>query len=381
MRTRAHHQYHCPYGHKLKCYRYRKCIEKIIELQTRIGEHDLTYNKAMDEISNSFIKIILLEPANVQQGTPADPVPTEAQRALTPDTIYVTQDEVNRVYDEIIYHRKFFPPEHTDGQRTGNLAPDFIRMFNVTHSTIKDEIKRSIENKLEKEEDPDKISELTQELSILNEKNLTMFDLYPCEKRCKATNMPNMRQPKDVIENNLFTQIVNNEIQDPVDDLINDQTIIFKNRKFINFEIVSRQRGPTSFGKTFDQFFGKIDPESYKLEDETSSPVTYLYPDQLNELVSKGYLKYSSYIDYRNKFVDELSIKYKLVNVPISGTETSEQKLKTMFIMDNINIIKPDAAAGGGGAAGAPNVGGALGQAGGYYNKYQKYLQKYLINY
>jgi hypothetical protein len=59
-----------------------------------------------------------------------------------------------------------------------------------------------------------------------------------------------------------------------------------------------------------------------------------------------------------------------------------------MFIMDESSYeFLPESAcgvdAGAGGGAGAPNVGGAglqAAQGGGYYNKFQKYLQKYLFN-
>jgi hypothetical protein len=302
----------------IKYYRIRKMIDKIIELQPRPGNAPIRFTDAMKQISDAGINI-------------------DAQDILT-NHIPV----FNAVIDEIMARKTFIPSDIDLG-----LFP---------HENIE--------------------------------------DLYSLDPEDRNVLYPKLRHPRDVIENNLMPISVSDATEDdPVEFETSTDTIKFRHRNFRTLEIVEHNR--VSYGNVLgavithtinpdDNYksknnFGKCIMNSFDIAEDV-----YLYPDEFKIFFQRGYTKgdrykinNAEYIAYRTNFIASDKIKYY---IPRSDVP----KIRKMFIMDESSYeFLPESACGAGAAAGAPNVGGAgleAAQGGGYYNKYQKYLQKYLFN-
>ena len=162
----------CVYGPEIKYYRYRKIIDKMIELQsTRSG---LTFKQAMDQITLAGVNILLLNPrpgsnahADITIMNKADI--TAEMLAQKPDNVeWVFQEDVDAVYADILKRKTLFSPRYTDEE--GKFTPELLGLF--------------------------------------KEENINV--LYPADLRCKISTIPNMRNTSDVITNNLMPEIIIN---------------------------------------------------------------------------------------------------------------------------------------------------------------------------
>jgi hypothetical protein len=303
----------------IKYYRIRKMIEKIIELQPRPGNAPITFSNAMKQISDAGIYI---DSADILTNHGA---------------------EFNTIIDDIMARKTFIPSD--------------INLSLFPHENIE--------------------------------------DLYSLAPEDRPVSYPKLRHPRDVIENNLIPKLVNDATEDdPIIYEISTDTIKFRHRNFRTLEIV--EHNYTDYNTVLSivrthtmnlddddkgkNNFGKCVLNSYDIVEDA-----YLYPDEFKIFFQKGYTRGVSnkidigdYIAYRTNFIASDKIKYYIPKSDIP-------KIRKMFIMDESSYEFPPESACGADAApeGAPNVGGAgleAAQAGGYYNKYQKYLQKYLYN-
>jgi hypothetical protein len=312
----------------IKYYRIRKMIDKIIELQPRPGNAPITFSNAMKQISDAGIYID------------------------SADILINHEAEFNTIIDDIMATKTFIP--------------------------------RDIN------------------LDLFPYKNIE--DLYSLAPEDIIVSYPKLRHPRDVIENNLMPSLVDDAKQeDTLMGEVSDETIKFRHRNFRTLEII--EHNFTDINATINLFktitnnnsnknFGKCIVNNYPVElggDDLYIEDSYLYPDELKIFIQRGYTSGSpnkidigDYITYRTNFITSDKIKYYI-------SKSDIPKIRKMFIMDESSYkFSPESACGadagpgvpaegGGGQPDALAVGGG-GQYGGYFKKYQKYLQKYLRN-
>jgi hypothetical protein len=310
--VRLHNYYVCNYknGYKLKYYRYKRMIEKIFELQKRIGEQGLTFKNAMDQIINAGVNII---PFNCEFNNNIIPPIDAVTRASVPAGIEcVTQAQIDAVYNDIIARKTFLPP--------GNLAILFPRKPNGEPQTIR--------------------------------------DVYPIDMRCVGGRMiPNMRHPRDVIENDLMPSIIDNTEQqyDPDSFDIPDKLVKFRHRQHTDLQIKDEAPDYYSIPSFIERFKIISDPTHdlfgkcylYNIKECKS----YLYPDELKLFVNKGHIHPDhQYVIYRKNFSNSNRIIYN--NIPVYQI----QLIKKMFIIPD-NYLNGN----GGNPGGGPAVGGGGG--------------------
>jgi hypothetical protein len=310
--ARHHDFFRCKYDHKLKYYRYRKMIEKIIELQPVRG---ITFKNAMDQIINAGVNIILFDCEFNYEGhiPPID----EVTRASVPAGIEcVNQAQIDAVYDDIVARKTFLPP--------GNLGILFPQKPNGEPQTIR--------------------------------------DVYPVDMRCVGGRMiPNMRHPRDIISNDLIPSIIDNRVtrqDDPVSYDYFDELIKFRHRKYTDLQIKDHNPDYWSIPSFINSFidisnlasdiFGKC----YLNGAYADRCDSYLYPDELKLFVNKinpdtqtAYITHNTYVTYRNNFSNSNKIIYN--NIPLHQIPV----IKTMFIIPD-NYLN-GAGVGGGGAGNA----------------------------
>lgn len=309
----------------IKYYRIRKMIDKIIELQPRPGSPQIRFTDAMKQISDAGINI-------------------DAEDILTNHI-----PEFNAVIDDIMTRKTFIPSDI--------------------------------------------------DLTLFPRENIE--DLYSLAPEDRNVLYPKLRHPRDVIENNLIPILVSDATEiDTTLGVLSDEVIKFRHRNFRTLEIIEHKfTDITSVIYAFNNHTKMIDDKDFGKCIVNKYPVnygsvifqeedSYLYPDELKVFIQEGYTRGESnkinsaeYITYRTNFIASDKIKYYILRSDVP-------KIRKMFIMDESSYdFLPESAcaadAGVGAGAGAPNVGGAgleAAQGGGYYNKYQKYLQKYLFN-